>query len=133
MPTDISKVLPENVRAVLIALTEVRRRNATLVEATGAVDLPSARRIARGSRKDQVVKALSKKVAADKHLIEVTGTSHVGAAIARAKRVELRVEDLKRGIRRETSRRSPNRTDDRDASSSLRTLSGGLPGLGKGR
>ncbi|MCA1708516.1 MAG: hypothetical protein LC808_36650 [Actinobacteria bacterium] len=129
VPANISAALSEEVRAILTALDAVRRANEALIRATGAQTLAEARR--RGKRSG--IKAMSRKQTADARLLKATGARHVGAAVAQAKHLEARVEELRRAARREASQRTKRVPDDRDASQSLRTVSGGLPELGKRR
>lgn len=123
--------LPDHITAVLKALEARRRAHRALRQATGSATIEAAMTKARASSKPAVKKALDRKRSADRALRQATGTSTTQDAVRKAHAVEARVEDLRRAHRRRIQR--PAEVTDDTPSQSIRTVSGGLPSLGRRR
>lgn len=123
--------LPDRITSVLKALEARRRAHRALRQATGSATIETALAKARSSSKPAVKKALDRKRSADRALRQATGAPTTRDAVRRAHAVEARVEDLRRAHRRRVQR--PAEVTEDLPSQSIRTVSGGLPSLGRRR
>ncbi|MFJ9420366.1 hypothetical protein ACIRPT_40390 [Streptomyces sp. NPDC101227] len=130
---DVTKVkLPRSVDGLESVLKALRAGKGFRVDVPDPPYTPGQLVLKRNRNRGVVVEG-SRSPGASNHIIDlVVGALSRHEKVAEQKSLEAaRARQAQRGQRAESARENPRRVDDRDRSVSLRTVSGGLPTLGR--